>query len=193
MGRPKSFLENPLDETRLLLNDQKVASPYEALNFHDICEHISQKLRGFWSNMNQELQKVLETRITDAVDPKIVKEILSGPPFVQISGAFNVRDLHTSPASRVRPRFIFRSGSLEHLNTHGQDELVKMGIKVVFDLRSLQETMSHPTSEIDHVRMVWRPSQGDNTINYAQWQEKKRNFTVCLIPWSAGRCLIEPN
>jgi hypothetical protein len=70
----------------------------------------------------------------EALDPTFVSEALSRAPFVQIDGAFNVRDLHHTNATsmysactcsrNVRPAFLFRSGELSGLTGEGKDSTI---------------------------------------------------------------------
>lgn len=59
-----------------------------------------------------------------ALDPAYVAETLSRPPFVTISGVFNVRDLGGLPSTGypnkvTRPRFIYRSAELHAITENG--------------------------------------------------------------------------
>ncbi|KAF2213305.1 hypothetical protein CERZMDRAFT_96964 [Cercospora zeae-maydis SCOH1-5] len=56
------------------------------------------------------IENVLATPIAQAIDPDIVKEIVSGPPFVHIPGKFNARDIGNDRTFGVRSGFIWHIG-----------------------------------------------------------------------------------
>jgi Tyrosine phosphatase family len=65
-------------------------------------------------------------RDLDPLDPTYVADILSRPPFVNISGVTNVRDLGsypsiTHPGKMVRPQLLFRSAEVSSITEEGVD------------------------------------------------------------------------
>jgi protein-tyrosine phosphatase len=93
---------------------------------------------------------LLHTPITNPIDPQLVAEITSHPPWVSIPGTFNSRDLGGS----VKPGFIYRSGTLENVRDEGLERMRELRIGVVVDLRSGRERARDPESEI------WRAFEG---------------------------------
>jgi hypothetical protein len=62
----------------------------------------------------------------DALDPELVATILSQPPFLQVDGVYNVRDMHhrtlareCSCTSDVKSGLILRSGELSGMTEQG--------------------------------------------------------------------------
>ena len=77
-----------------------------------------------------------------------------------VEGSHNLRDLGGLPAAggkRIRNGLVFRSGSLERLTPVGVDQLLALGIGMIFDFRS--------ASERDHAPTLWL---ADHDI--ARWQ-----------------------
>ncbi|KAJ9629803.1 hypothetical protein H2203_002184 [Taxawa tesnikishii (nom. ined.)] len=68
------------------------------------------------------------------------------PPFVLVDGVRMFRDLggYTAGTNRkVHRGLVFRSGDLSSMTFRGKDELTKLGIEKVFDLRSPISIDSH--------------------------------------------------
>lgn len=59
----------------------------------------------------------------EPLDPEYVASRLSHPPFVQIPGVVNVRDLGSYPTLHsgfiTKPRFVFRSGEISAITNEG--------------------------------------------------------------------------
>ncbi|KAI9068474.1 hypothetical protein FKP32DRAFT_1663747 [Trametes sanguinea] len=99
----------------------------------------------------------------DPLDPGYVAEQLSKPPFVNISGVVNVRDLGSYPTSYpglvTRPGLAYRSGEISHIKPEGMQQLRELGITTIYDLRS--ETEMHryetPIPSIEGVEIVHIP------------------------------------
>ncbi|KAF7190039.1 Tyrosine-protein phosphatase [Pseudocercospora fuligena] len=106
-------------------------------------------------------EEVLATHILQPIHKEIVRDIYSKSPFIIVPGTFNARDL-AADTEDIRPGLIYRSGSLENLSTPGFAVLRKLGIRTIFDLRSLKETTAHPDPTIEGIRVVWQPSTVDN-------------------------------
>ncbi|KIY49482.1 hypothetical protein FISHEDRAFT_41583 [Fistulina hepatica ATCC 64428] len=86
------------------------------------------------------------------LDPAYVQETLSKPPFVQISGVLNMRDLGSYPSTAysprvTKPRFMFRAAELSGITDEGRSQLKQLGITTVFDLRSDLEKAKYHTPE----------------------------------------------
>ncbi|KAL1957725.1 hypothetical protein VTO42DRAFT_5568 [Malbranchea cinnamomea] len=71
------------------------------------------------------------------------------PPFHHIEGVNNLRDLGgyaVSPTTSVRCGYIYRSATLSSPTPAGAKALVEdLGVKAIFDFRSLPETISSPS------------------------------------------------
>jgi protein tyrosine/serine phosphatase len=91
-------------------------------------------------------------------------DVLSSPPFITVPSIFNFRDLSGLPSqpTGIAPGIAYRCGTLENLTPEGIEALKELGIKTIFDLRSLAERNAFPTVEIDGVENIWTPSTVDN-------------------------------
>ena len=59
------------------------------------------------------------------LDPQEVAETLSKPPFVQVSGVINIRDLGNLPSAsyppqRTKPHYMYRSAELSSITDEGR-------------------------------------------------------------------------
>lgn len=60
----------------------------------------------------------------EPLDPQLVSQVLSSPPFCTVTGVINLRDLghyqsESVPNSITRPRFVFRSGEISGIAENG--------------------------------------------------------------------------
>lgn len=92
---------------------------------------------------------MLNTIPWEDVDP-----ILSTTPFYKLDGGFNTRDLSDGTHTNLKQGYAYRSGSLENLTPQGQDELVKLGVTTIFDLRSIAEFSSFPSPNIEGIDRI---------------------------------------
>ncbi|CCA67524.1 hypothetical protein PIIN_01353 [Serendipita indica DSM 11827] len=107
-----------------------------------------------------DIETIAKTPINDIIDPEIVKDIITNPPFVVVDGVVNTRDLGglsiTSPptdrllelsksGSRlvVRSGKLFRSAGLNAIRPKGIKTLNELNIGTVFDLRSIAEVREY--------------------------------------------------
>lgn len=111
-----------------------------------------------------ELKAILSTPATQSIDADIVTSIVGSPPFISVSGLFNIRDL-SDDTIHLRPSYIYRSGTLERLTSRGAQTLSFLGITHIFDLRSERECKSTPTPELPEFTVSWRPSTYDDPTN----------------------------
>jgi protein tyrosine/serine phosphatase len=101
----------------------------------------------------QTLKSHLQTSVFDIIDPAIISEILSKPPFITIPGSFNTRRLP------LPNRAIYRTGSLEELNPEGSTAIRDdLKIRKIFDLRSSDERRLCPFPDIPGVEVIWLPN-----------------------------------
>lgn len=107
------------------------------------------------------LRSLAETDVNTPLPPDQLLAALQSPPFIHIPGTFNARDLGLTDNSSnpLRPGFAFRSGGFfAGLPDEGKAVVKeKLGIKRVFDLRSLREHTAQPDPEVEGVVNVWSP------------------------------------
>ena len=109
----------------------------------------------------ETLDRALGTDILEAIEPDVVKQIISSKPFCQIDGAFNVRDLSDAKYTGLRSGCIFRSGCLERLTEKGKQDIADLGIKTIIDLRSRKDIATNPDPVIDGVDILLAPTDLD--------------------------------
>jgi len=124
------------------------------------------------------LRALAETDVTQELASDTVQAVLTSSPFVYVPGTFNTRDIGLVPTatgepSKLRPGFVYRSGGLGRLTDDGKLLLVReLGVKKIFDLRSVQERSSNPDPEIEGVENVWfSSSERDASVNVDDFVE----------------------
>lgn len=109
------------------------------------------------------LQKLLATDIRVQIPENIVTDILSRPPFVDIPGVINFRDISSHPNGSpqqhtVRPGYAYRSGALTEASDYGKTALLEqLGVATIFDLRHSGERIRAPNPILDGIETVWAP------------------------------------
>ncbi|KAK0719699.1 protein-tyrosine phosphatase-like protein [Lasiosphaeris hirsuta] len=104
------------------------------------------------------------TDVSNALPKDYLLAALSSPPFVNVPGAFNTRDLGLLPTATgrppaIRPGFVFRSGGFPAgVLPDGGEAVRALGVRRMFDLRSVQEHTQQPDPEVDGVEGVWLAS-----------------------------------
>jgi hypothetical protein len=115
----------------------------------------------------------------EPLDPAYVADVLSRPPFVQIPGVCNVRDLGSYPTASpdvvTKAGYAYRSAELSSITEEGEylslfgiyklnpiqgaRKMISLGILTVFDLRSDPEMMkySSPIPTIEGVEIIPTP------------------------------------
>jgi len=118
----------------------------------------------------------------EPLDPTFVQEILSRPPFVNIPGVINARDLGNLPSqshqgSVTKLGYLFRTAELSRITEEGiasnnnislfrnssfslgKARINQLGITKVFDLRSDTEIAKYnsPSPVIDNVAILHTP------------------------------------
>ncbi|KAL5365831.1 protein-tyrosine phosphatase-like protein [Aspergillus floccosus] len=107
------------------------------------------------------LVQLAERDLFDPIPEDTLDQALSTPPFISVPGTFNVRDLGRFGASYIRPRRVYRSGTLGYITEDGKKQLhTDMGVRLILDLRAVKERASIPTPDIPGVRVAWIPSEG---------------------------------
>ena len=100
------------------------------------------------------MDQLLHTDITEIINPDIVSSVLSKNPFVHVDGVFNIRDISDGSQSGLRSQYCFRSGTLENITEQGKNDLICIGIKTIYDLRSSREIASFPGCSVDGIDVV---------------------------------------
>ncbi|KAJ3776711.1 protein-tyrosine phosphatase-like protein [Lentinula raphanica] len=100
----------------------------------------------------------------EPLDPSYVQETLSRPPFVSISGVINARDLGgypsiTHPGKSTKPGFVYRSAEVAAVTDEGKEQIRRLGITKIFDLRSDTEIQKYnaPLPQIEGVELLHIP------------------------------------
>lgn len=108
-----------------------------------------------------ELRALSETDVAKPLPSDTVQRVLTSSPFVYVPGTFNTRDVGLVPTStgepsKLRPGLVYRSGGLGRLTDDGKSLLAdKLGVKKIFDLRSVEEHEQSPDPEIGGVENIW--------------------------------------
>jgi hypothetical protein len=118
----------------------------------------------------------------DALDPELVSAVLSRPPFIQVDGVYNIRDMHhrtlqnaCACSTDVKPGLIFRSGEVSGMTEQGAlglrdfvramlnmcdmlplgiAQFQRYGIHTVYDMRSEPETHKWASSMVPNIPNV---------------------------------------
>lgn len=122
------------------------------------------------------LQALLATPLLEPLPDLPTRAMLSQPPFEAVPGLINSRWLPLP----IRPKYLFRSGAVNHLKLEGKQTLVDLGIKSMFDLRSIKERSIEPDPGIDGIECKWEPSTFDNDTNAdtQSQQQDPNDFSV---------------
>lgn len=112
----------------------------------------------------------MATTLTEPVQPGHVKaDKKKGrefqPPFVQIDGLNNFRDIGgwpicsaSSPNSKVRSGILYRGPDLGSITEKGTQQLKDAGVEVIFDIRSVPQIVrAGGVKEIEGIKRVWCP------------------------------------
>lgn len=123
--------------------------------------------------MAVQLRALAETDVRQPIPSAQLLPALRAPPFVPVPGTFNTRDLgllegataqdgsHSGngPVVKIRPGFLYRSGSLDALRRHPAAQAAHLrdalGVRRIFDLRSRAERAAAPDPVIPGVEGVW--------------------------------------
>ncbi|KXX79302.1 Tyrosine-protein phosphatase [Madurella mycetomatis] len=121
------------------------------------------------------LFNLAQTDVSQPLLPEILLPVLQQPPFVSLPGSFNTRDLGLLPGSPIRPGLAYRSGGFltPDLPAEAAAAIVwKLGIKRIFDLRSVKEHERQPDPAIAGAEVVWtRPGEEDPLVNLEEFVE----------------------
>lgn len=102
------------------------------------------------------IRDALNTDIRNPIPEPVVSKIMSRPPFINVPGVSNFRDL--SHDNTVRKGFVYRSGSLADITPQGKAVLADdLGITTVFDLRNEGERERAPSPEMEGIETIWMP------------------------------------
>lgn len=132
-----------------------------------------------------------ETDVTQPIPKESIFAALATPPFLYIPGTFNTRDLGLLPLSPssssgkgrkvgIRPGLIYRSGGFfpnGGFNDAAKTQLAtQLGIKKIFDIRSVREHSHAPDPEIAGVKNYWiaaEATEKEATVNLADFLDGK--------------------
>jgi hypothetical protein len=105
------------------------------------------------------LDELLRTDIRTQIPDSVVAQIISSPPFVDVPGALNIRDVsNVTTSPDVRRGFVYRSGTLIRISDEGKTKLARdLGVTKVFDLRNPSEREKAPSPVIEGIETVWLP------------------------------------
>ncbi|KAH7928265.1 hypothetical protein BV22DRAFT_1030920 [Leucogyrophana mollusca] len=93
------------------------------------------------------------------------------PPFIVIDGVINFRDVGgyatSNPELIVKPHVVFRSGEVTRITEDGKQELRKLGVRKIFDLRTDGEIKDYNTATalMDGIEIVRAPVVGGDWSN----------------------------
>lgn len=139
----------------------------------------------------EKLNELLDRNVNDPIDPDHVSEILGQPPFVQVDGLINVRDLNDGSLAKLKKGLAYRSGSLEVITATGKEQLKALGIKAIIDLRSAEEVAAFPDPGIDGIAVQttntnreWNNNEGDTAAGKVGGNAVGRNQIRCR--WCGG-------
>jgi hypothetical protein len=105
----------------------------------------------------EKIQKVLNTDISTPIPEPMVTKITSLPPFIDIPGVHNFRDL-SHDDNKLRPGFVYRSGNLSDIMDSGKSIIAsELGITTIFDLRNEGERQKAPPPSLPGVDTIWMP------------------------------------
>ncbi|KFX94755.1 hypothetical protein V490_04194 [Pseudogymnoascus sp. VKM F-3557] len=110
-------------------------------------------------DLEYDISELVTRGLREKIPDPIVKDVLSSPPFVTLSGTFNVRDLSGPRTARnIRDGFIYRSGALTNITGLGMRKLVvDFEVRTIFDLREESEREKTPPPVIPGAEIVWIP------------------------------------
>ncbi|EGO61062.1 hypothetical protein NEUTE1DRAFT_76757 [Neurospora tetrasperma FGSC 2508] len=138
-----------------------------------------------------DLIALSQTDVTQPISKESIFAALATPPFLYIPGTFNTRDLGLLPLSSssssgkgrkvgIRPGLIYRSGGFfpnGGFNDAAKTQLAtQLGIKKIFDIRSVREHSHAPDPEIAGVKNYWiaaEATEKEATVNLADFLEGK--------------------
>jgi hypothetical protein len=111
------------------------------------------------NDLEYDISELVTRDLREKIPDPIVKDVLSSPPFVTLSGTFNARDLSgPRTALNIRDGFIYRSGALTNITGLGMRKLVvDFEVRTIFDLREESEREKTPPPVIPNAEIVWIP------------------------------------
>ncbi|KAH0427515.1 tyrosine phosphatase [Colletotrichum camelliae] len=113
-----------------------------------------------------QLLEHAQTDVRLPVAEPFLSTVLARPPFINVAGTFNTRDVGLVPGSPIRKGYVFRSGALETLDDVGKQQIAdQLGIKRIFDLRTSREREKYPEPDVPGVDIMWIPSSYTNTVD----------------------------
>ncbi|KAF4807504.1 Arginine metabolism regulation protein II [Colletotrichum siamense] len=140
----------------------------EQLHLLGILHHLI-VISGMASDSDCSPAQLLEHARTDVrlpVAEPFLSAVLTRPPFINVTGTFNTRDVGLVPGSPIRKGYVFRSGALENLDNVGKQQIAgQLGIKRIFDLRTRHEREKYPEPDVPGCDIMWIPNSFNNTVD----------------------------
>lgn len=103
------------------------------------------------------LTPLSRTSMEDAIDPDVLQEVLSKPPFISLPGVMNVRDLGAYTPGYIKPGIIYRSGTLDYMPEATRPLLrSQLGISKIFDYRRKAEA-KQPLCDVEGIELLSCP------------------------------------
>jgi hypothetical protein len=121
-----------------------------------------------------DLLTLAQTDVSQPLSLDLLLQALSQPPFVSLPGSFNTRDLGRVPGSPVRPGLVYRSGGFLGGSSSATTSVLRdqLGIRTIFDLRSVGEHARQPDPAFDGIRTVWvEPGEEDAVVELDEFVE----------------------
>ncbi|KAJ7252412.1 protein-tyrosine phosphatase-like protein [Mycena haematopus] len=107
--------------------------------------------------------------------------ILLSPPFVIIEGVINVRTIggyKTGASHLVNPKLVFRSGEVPGITETGKQQLLALGIRRVFDMRTNLEIDNYKTTtpDIPGAELVRVPVGKEDPWNASSVEKRVKHY-----------------
>ncbi|CAI6099774.1 unnamed protein product [Clonostachys chloroleuca] len=97
-------------------------------------------MASHFNKENDSLSRLSAVSLDEPIPTDMLNDALSKPPFINLPGFFNVRDVGAYVPGYVKPRTIFRSGMLDLIPSSDQSSLRKeLGLSKIFDFRRSDE------------------------------------------------------
>ncbi|KAJ7023416.1 protein-tyrosine phosphatase-like protein [Mycena alexandri] len=131
--------------------------------------------------------------------------ILFSPPFVVVDGVINIRTIggyKIDNSLLVTPGLIFRSGEVSGITEAGKQQLLALGIRRIFDMRSNLEINSYKTASPDipgvefvHVpigkEVTWDAGSFERRVKHYQENELEAFVKYAQITLEIGASALE--
>lgn len=111
------------------------------------------------------LASLATTPIEDPIDPETLESVLSKPPFINLPGSMNIRDLGSYAPGYIKPGVIYRSGTLDFIPDASRPLLrSQLGLSKIYDFRRRDE-VKKPLCEVDGIEVLSCPFKDGQVEN----------------------------